>query len=90
MYVPPVTPPPAQGKVRIITRVRFPSADPGRLGRYDEVITYMTPDGRTWMITIPAEIFDGRIEAEQERIIAERIKADIQARAVWEGREITI
>ena len=90
MYVPPISPPPAPGKVRIITRVKFPSPDPGRLGRYDEVITYMTPDGRTWMITIPAEIFEGKIEAEQERIISERIKIDIQARAAWEGREITL
>ena len=90
MYVPPITPPPAAGKVRIITRVKFPSPDPGRLGRYDEVITYMTADARTWMITIPAELLEGKVESEQERIIAERIRADIHARAAWEGREISI
>ena len=90
MVVPPAVPPPAPGKARIVTRVRFPSPDPGRLGKYDEVITYMTPDGRTWMITIPGELLEAKTVPEQEMIIAERIKADIATRAAWEGREITI
>lgn len=85
----PVTPPPP-GRVRIIDRVKIPSADPLRVGRWDEVITYQDEALRTFVITIPAEELEGKTETEQVEIIAKRIKVQVEERKRWIGREIAI
>jgi hypothetical protein len=82
--------PPAPGRVRILDRTRIPSPEPGRLGKYDEIITYQDATLRTYVLTIPAEELEGKPEEEQLRIITERIKAQIAERTRWVGREITI
>jgi len=86
--VPPGPPPP--GKIRIIDRVRIPSPDPARVGKFDEIITYQDQALRTYMVTIPAEELEGKTEEEQEQIIAKYIKAQVAERQRWVGREIAI
>jgi len=90
MAVPPVAAPPAPGRVRIIDRVRIPSPEPGRVGKYDELITYQDEAMRTYVLSIPAEDLEGKTEEEQLAIITERIRAQIQERRRWVGREIQI
>jgi len=85
---PPAPPPP--GRVRIIDRTRIPSPDPQRVGRYDEIITYQDEALRTYVLTIPAEELEEKTEEEQLAIITERIKAQVQERKRWVGREIAI
>jgi hypothetical protein len=82
--------PPAAGKVRIIDRVKVPSPDPGRVGKFDYMITYIDEVMRAGVVTMWAELLDGKPDAEQERLIAERIKAEIAERTKWAGREISV
>jgi hypothetical protein len=82
--------PPSAGKVRIIDRVKVPSPDPGRVGKFDYMITYIDEAMRAGVVTMWAEILDGKTDAEQERLIAERIKAEIAERVKWTGREISV
>jgi len=91
MAAPTPTPsPPSPGKVRIIDRVKVPSPDPARIGKFDYLITYLDEAMRAGVVTISAELLDGKPDAEQERIIAERISAEIRERTRWAGREIAI
>jgi len=82
--------PPPPGRVRIIDRVRIPSPDPARIGKYDEVITYQDEAMRTYVLTIPSEELEEKPEEEQLRIITERIRAQIAERKRWVGREIQV
>jgi len=82
--------PPPPGRVRIIDRVRIPSPDPARIGKYDEVITYQDEAMRTYVLTIPAEELEEKPEEEQLKIITERIRAQIAERKRWVGREIQV
>jgi hypothetical protein len=86
----PLAAPPAPGRIRILDRTRIPSPEPNRIGKYDEVITYMDPSMRTYVLTIPAEELEGKSEEEQLKIITERIKAQVAERTRWIGREITL
>ena len=82
--------PPAPGKVRILDRTRIPSPEPGRIGKYEEIITYQDQALRTYVLTVPTEELEGKPESEQLGIIAARIKAQIGERTKWAGREIPI
>jgi len=82
--------PPAAGRIRIIDRVRVPSPDPARVGKFDYMITYMDEAMRAGVVTIHAELLEGKPDAEQERIIAQAIKAEVEERRKWAGREIAI
>ena len=86
----PTPSPPSPGKVRIIDMVKVPSPDPARIGKFDYLITYLDEAMRAGVITISAEVLDGKSDVEKERIIAERIRAEISERARWAGREIAI
>ena len=86
----PTPSPPAAGKIRIIDRVRVPSPDPARIGKFDYMITYMDEAMRAGVVTIHAELLDGKPEDEQERVIAGMIKAEVAERRRWTGREIGI
>jgi len=86
----PTPSPPGAGKIRIIDRVRVPSPDPARVGKFDYMVTYMDPAMRAGVITLHAELLDGKPEAEQERVIAQAAKAEVTERARWAGREIAI
>jgi len=78
------------GKIRIIDRVRVPSPDPARIGKFDYMVTYMDEALRAGVVTIHAELLDGKPDAEQERIIAAAAKKEVTERAKWAGREISI
>jgi hypothetical protein len=86
----PTPTPPSAGKVRIIDRVKVPSPDPGRVGKFDYMVTYIDEAMRAGVVTMWAELLDGKSEVDQERIIAERIKAEIAERVKWTGREISV
>lgn len=89
MSKPAATPAPP-GKVRIIDRVRIPSPDVTRVGKFDYMITYMDDAMRAGVITLHGELIDGKPDAEQVRIIAEAAKREVSERAKWSGREIPI
>jgi hypothetical protein len=54
------------------------------------MITYIDEAMRAGVVTMWAELLDGKTDAEQERLIAERIKAEIAERVKWTGREISV
>jgi len=86
----PAPTPASPGKIRIIDRVRVPSPDPTRIGKFDYMVTYMDEALRAGVVTIHAELLDGKPDAEQERIIAAAAKKEVTERAKWAGREISI
>ena len=86
----PAPSPPGAGKIRIIDRVRVPSPDPARVGKFDYMITYMDDAMRAGVITIHGELLDEKPEVEQERVIAGRVRAEVAERRRWTGREIAI
>ena len=89
MAAPPPSPP-AAGKIRIIDRVRVPSPDPLRIGKFDYMVTYMDEAMRAGVVTIHAELLDGKPDAEQERVIAAAAKKEVMERRKWAGRELSI
>jgi len=86
----PTPSPPTAGKIRIIDRVRVPSPDPARIGKFDYMVTYMDEAMRAGVITIHAELLDGKADADQERLIALAAKREVEERRKWAGREIAI
>jgi len=82
--------PPRPGTIRIIDRTKIPSPEPGRIGKFDEIITYQDEAMRTYVITIPSEELQDKPEEEQIKIIGEWIKRQIQERQRWAMREIPI
>ncbi len=77
-------------RFRIIDHVVIPSAQPGRLGKNDLVITYQDEAMRTRMITVPYEQLAGKSDAEQLEIIRRAIAAAEAERAKFVGKEITL
>ena len=90
MAYPPAAAPPPAGRVRILDRTRIPSPEPGRIGKYDEIITYQDAAMRTYVLTISAEELEGKTEDEQLAIITERIRVQTAERARWVGREVAL
>ena len=86
----PAPSPPAAGKIRIIDRVRVPSPDPLRIGKFDYMVTYMDEALRAGVVTIHAELLDGKPDPEQERVIAAATKKEVTERRKWAGRELSI
>lgn len=70
-------------KIKISEAVEIYSADPGRLGRKDALVTYTVDGVRTYMITIPAE------DATPERI-TEKIREAEEARSKLIGKEFEV
>lgn len=70
-------------EVEITEAVEVFAQDPTRVGKKDTWVTYKYPDGRMYMITLPAEL---ATEAEIDR----RIKAAEVARTKQVGRKVTI
>ena len=81
---------PGAGKIRIIDRVRVPSPDPTRIGKFDYMVTYMDEAMRAGVVTINAELIDGKPDEEQIRVIAAATKHEVEERQKWAGREIPI
>ena len=86
----PAPSPPGAGKIRIIDRVRVPSPDPTRIGKFDFMITFMDEAMRADVLTLPAESLDGKPDVEQERVISTAAKIKLTERKKWAGREISI
>jgi len=86
----PTPSPPTAGKIRIIDRVRVPSPDPARIGKFDYMVTYMDAAMRAGVVTIHAELLDGKADVDQERLIAQAAKREVEERQKWAGREIAI
>ena len=77
-------------EVTIKDMIHVLSTSPERVGLFDEVISYQDQARRTYLIIIPSEELEGKTDEEQERIITERIRAQIAERKRWIGREITV
>jgi len=77
-------------RFRIVDVVKLPSAEEGRIGKYDVVVTYQDTNGRTRVVTIPWEVLEGKTEDEQLAIISEYIRKEEGFRKAMIGREITV
>ena len=86
----PAPSPPGAGKIRIIDRVRVPSPDPARIGKFDYMVTYMDEALRAGVVTVNAELLDGKPDEEQARVIGLVAKKEVLERRKWAGREIPI
>ena len=76
--------------VRIVDVTKLPSAEQGRIGKYDVVVTYQDPAGRMRVISIPWEKLEGLPEDEMLNVIAEYIKRNERWRKVIIGKEVTV
>ena len=70
-------------KVKILDVREWPSADPGRIGLLDYVITYQTDPFKVGTITMPKEDFT-------ESKMLEKIKEDMAAKAMLMEKEYEI
>lgn len=70
-------------EIEIIEAVDIFSADPGRIGKRDRLVTYTVDKRRTYMITLPAE------EATEDRIIEEVRKVE-EARGKLIGKKFEV
>ena len=77
-------------KFKIVDIVTIPSAEKGRLGKYDAVITYQDEALRTRVVVIPYEKIEGKSPDEMLSIIASAIKRQEAERLQLIGKEITI
>ena len=76
-------------RFKILDLTVIPSAEPGRVGKKDAIITYQDEAMRVRVITIPNEEIEGKPEPEALAIITNAIKAQEAERTKWIGREIT-
>ena len=77
-------------EVEIQDRIRMLSTREGRVGKWDDAITYLDALGRTGFIIISSEDLEGKPDEEQVRVIQERIRAQVEERERWIRRKITI
>jgi hypothetical protein len=76
-------------RVKIQDMTVVPSAEPGRIGKKDVIVTYQDEAMRVRIITIPYENIEGKAENEVVTIITNAIKAQEAERTKYIGREIT-
>lgn len=70
-------------KVKIMSMQRLPSADPQRLGKYDRLFVVQVAAGNSLVVRVPDEGFD-------QAALQAAIKAELQERGKWVGREIEV
>lgn len=70
-------------KVKVISMQRLPSADPQRLGKYDRLVVVEVAAGNSIVVRVPDEGFD-------EEKLKTAVKAELQERGKWVGRELTL
>ncbi|MHC1596982.1 MAG: hypothetical protein ACXQT3_01565, partial [Methermicoccaceae archaeon] len=58
---------------KIIDLSKVPSAEAGRAGKYDLIVTYQDTAGRVRIVTIPYEEFAGKTEDEQAETLRKYI-----------------
>ena len=68
---------------KVIDTRRVPSADPGRVGRLDWLVTYQLDAYRTYMVTIAKDELS-------ESDITEAVRKDLEAIGRWTGKEFTL
>ena len=76
--------------ITILDRIHVMSTSPERVGLFDEIISYQDQARRTYLIIIPSEELEEKTDEEQERIIRDRIRAQVEERRRWIGRGMTI
>ena len=75
---------------KIVDLSKVPSAEAGRAGKYDLIVTYQDAAGRVRIVTIPYEEFGGKSEEEQAEILRKYIKMQEEERLRFVGREIKL
>jgi hypothetical protein len=75
---------------RIVDMSKVPSAEAGRAGKYDLIVTYQDSAGRVRVVTIPYEEFANKTPEEQEAVLRKYIKAQEEERLRFVGREIRV
>lgn len=68
---------------KVIDTRRIPSADPGRVGKFDWLVTYQVDAYRTYMVPIAEDTLS-------EDIIKEAVRRDLEAIQAWTGKELTL
>ena len=81
---------PGETTIKIVDLSKIPSAEPGRTGKYDLIVTYQDSAGRVRIVTIPYEEFSGKSPEEQEAIIKKYIQAQEAERLRFIGKELKI
>jgi hypothetical protein len=77
-------------RFKIMDHTVIPSAETGRIGKKDLLVTYQDEAMRVRMVTIPYENVEGKSDDEQLRIIAAAIQKMEAERSKFVGKEITI
>jgi len=77
-------------EVTVLDITRVPSADPTRIGKFDVVVVYQTPDGKTYMVSIPEEEVLTEEGKYDEKKIAELIRKDIERKAKLIGKKLKV
>lgn len=75
---------------KIVDISKVPSAEPGRAGKYDLIVTYQDSAGRVRIVTIPHEEFAGKSEEEQTEILRKYIRMQEAERLKFIGKEIKV
>jgi hypothetical protein len=75
---------------KIVDISKVPSAEPGRAGKYDLIVTYQDVAGRVRIVTIPYEEWEGKSPEEQEELLRKYIRAQEEERLRFIGKEIKI
>ena len=70
-------------KFRIFDVREVPSAEPTRMGKYDQLVMYELDPMRRYIVRIPSEEFT-------EERMKEAVKADMAKRAEFTGKEYEI
>ncbi|GAJ02246.1 unnamed protein product, partial [marine sediment metagenome] len=70
-------------KFKIFDIRKVPSAEPARVGKYDQLVMYELDPMRRYIVRIPEEEFT-------EDLMIQKIKEDMEERGKFTGREFEI
>jgi len=70
-------------KFKVFDVRKVPSADPARIGKYDQLVMYELDPMRRYIVRMPEDEFT------EDRMLQE-IKKDIEERSKYTGREFEI
>jgi len=75
---------------KIVDLAKVPSAETGRVGKYDLIVTYQDSVGRVRIVTLPNEEFEGKDEEAQAAILKKYITVEETERTRFVGKEIAL
>jgi len=84
------TPEEKKTEVTILDVTKIPSSSPDRIGKFDVVIVYQTPDGKTYMVSVPEEEVLTEEGKYDEKKIAEIIRKELKKKAELIGKKIVV